>query len=68
MKISIVIPVYNMEKYLSQCIQSIVSQTYKDLEIIFVDDGSIDCSRKICDEYALKDSRIKVLHKKMVDW
>lgn len=64
MKISIVIPVYNMEKYLSQCIQSIVSQTYKDLEIIFVDDGSIDCSRKICDEYALKDSRIKVVHKK----
>lgn len=62
--ISIIIPVYNVEKYLRRCIDSILSQTYTDFEAILVDDGSTDESGKICDEYALKDSRIKVIHKK----
>ena len=63
MMISIIVPIFNTEKYLSRCIQSIVSQTYKELEVILVNDGSTDCSGKICDEYALKDLRIKVIHK-----
>ncbi len=54
MMISIIVPIFNTEKYLSRCIQSIVSQTYKELEVILVNDGSTDCSGKICDEYALK--------------
>lgn len=62
--ISVVIPVYNVEKYLSQCIESVISQTYKCFEIILIDDGSKDDSGKICDEYAQKDNRIKVIHKK----
>lgn len=61
--ISIIVPVYDVEKYLKKCIQSIVDQTYKNLEIILVDDGSSDNSGKICDEFAQKDSRIKVIHK-----
>lgn len=64
MKFSIVIPVYKSEKYLSGCIESIVNQTYKDLEIILVDDGSPDNCPVICDEWAEKDERIKVIHKK----
>lgn len=63
MKISVIIPVYNVEKYLDQCIQSIIQQTYKDLEIILVDDGSKDQSGTICDRYASIDQRIKVIHK-----
>lgn len=63
MKISIIIPVYNVEKYLDQCIQSIVNQTYKNIEIILIDDGSTDNSAQICDDYARKDDRIKVVHK-----
>ena len=62
--ISIIIPVYNVEKYLSRCIDSILNQTYKNLEIILVDDGSPDNCGAICDEYALKDNRIKILHLK----
>lgn len=62
--ISIVVPVYNVEKYLSQCVESILDQTYKNLEIILVDDGSTDKSSIICDDYKLKDNRIKVIHKK----
>lgn len=62
--ISIVVPVYNVEKYLKRCVESILSQTMKNLEIILVDDGSTDQSGIICDEYAKKDSRIKVVHKK----
>jgi glycosyltransferase involved in cell wall biosynthesis len=61
--ISIIVPVYNMEGYLDRCMSSILNQTYKNLEIILVDDGSTDSSPKICDDYALKDNRIKVVHK-----
>lgn len=61
--ISIIVPVYNVEKYLNQCIDSIIKQTYTNLEIILIDDGSTDNSGKICDEYLSKDCRIKVLHK-----
>ena len=61
--ISVIIPVYNVEQYLNRCVDSVINQTYKNLEIILVDDGSTDNSGKICDEYALKDNRIKVIHK-----
>ena len=61
--ISVIVPIYKVEKYLNRCVESIVNQTYKDLEIILVDDGSPDGCPQICDEYALKDSRIKVIHK-----
>ena len=61
--ISVIIPVYNVEQHLNRCVDSVINQTYKDLEIILVDDGSTDNSGKICDEYALKDNRIKVIHK-----
>ena len=60
---SIVVPVYNIEKYIEKCIESLISQTYKNIEIILVDDGAIDNSGRICDIYAKKDSRIRVLHK-----
>jgi glycosyltransferase involved in cell wall biosynthesis len=62
-KISVIIPIYKVEKYLNECIDSVISQTYKNLEIILVDDGSPDNCGKICDEYAQKDNRIKVIHK-----
>ena len=61
--ISIVVPIYNVEKYLTRCIDSIIKQTYKNIEIILVDDGSPDNCGKICDEYAQKDNRIIVIHK-----
>ena len=61
--ISVIVPIYNVEKYLSKCVDSIINQTYKNLEIILVDDGSPDNCPKICDEYEKKDSRIKVIHK-----
>ncbi len=60
--ISVIIPVYNVEKYIRECLDSIVNQTYKNLQIILVDDGSSDNSGKICDEFAKKDSRITVVH------
>lgn len=63
-KISVIIPIYNAEKYLEQCIKSVMDQTLKDIEIICVDDGSTDKSPKIIDEFAKKDSRIIVIHKK----
>lgn len=61
--ISVIVPVYNVEKYINKCIDSIINQTYTNLEIILVDDGSPDNCGKICDEYAKKDKRIKVIHK-----
>ena len=61
--ISVIVPVYNAEKYLDRCVRSILSQTYKNLEIILVDDGSTDTSPEKCDAYAVEDSRIKVIHK-----
>lgn len=60
--LSIIVPVYNVEKYLEQCIDSIIGQTYKNLEIILVDDGSTDFSGLICDNYQKKDGRIRVIH------
>ena len=61
--VSIIIPVYNAEKYLRQCVESVLSQTFKDWELILVDDGSMDGSNEICHEYALKDKRIRVIEK-----
>ena len=62
--ISVIVPVYNVESFLNQCIRSIVQQEYKALEIILVDDGSTDRSPHICDEWAKTDKRIKVIHTK----
>jgi glycosyltransferase involved in cell wall biosynthesis len=62
--ISIIVPIYNVEKYLNKCIDSILAQTYTNFELILVNDGSTDSCREICEEYAQKDRRIKVLHKK----
>lgn len=61
--ISVVVPVYNVEKYIHQCVDSILTQTYKNIEVILVDDGSPDNCPAICDEYAQKDNRVKVVHK-----
>jgi glycosyltransferase involved in cell wall biosynthesis len=61
--VSIIIPVYNVEKYLTECIDSVISQTYNNLEIVLVDDGSTDLSSDLCDKLALNDCRIKVIHK-----
>lgn len=61
--VSIVLPIYNVEKYLDRCVESIINQTYKNLEIILVDDGALDDCPKKCEEWAKKDSRIKVIHK-----
>ena len=61
--ISVIIPVYNVEPYIRQCLDSVVHQTYKNLEIIIVDDGSPDNCGAICDEYAANDERIQVIHK-----
>jgi glycosyltransferase involved in cell wall biosynthesis len=63
-KISVIIPVYNVEGYLLQCLDSVLSQSYADLQIILIDDGSIDRSGEICDAYAAKDSRVVVIHQK----
>lgn len=62
-KISVIVPIYNVGQYLDECINSIVNQTYKNIELILVDDGSTDCSGTICDEWSKKDSRIVVIHK-----
>lgn len=62
-KISVIVPVYNVEKYLPRCIDSILSQTFTDFELLLIDDGSPDNCGKICDEYAAKDSRVRVFHK-----
>ena len=62
-KVSVIIPVYKVEKYLDRCVESVVNQTYQNLEIILVDDGSPDNCPQLCDEWAKKDKRIKVVHK-----
>lgn len=62
-KISVVIPIYKVEEYLNRCVESVVNQTYQNMEIILVDDGSPDNCPKLCDEWAKKDERIKVIHK-----
>ena len=61
--ISVIVPIFKVEDYLRKCVDSVINQTYKNLEIILVDDGSPDNCPKICDEYANQDSRIKVIHK-----
>ena len=59
---SVIVPVYNVEKYLHRCVDSILAQSYSDFEVLLVDDGSMDKSGTICDDYALKDNRIRVFH------
>lgn len=61
--LSVIVPVYNVEKYLDKCVESILNQSYRDLDIILVDDGSTDSSGEICDKYAAMDNRIRVIHK-----
>ena len=62
--VSIVVPVYNVEKYIKRCIESILNQTYKNIQLILIDDGSTDASGEVCDQFAKIDGRIKVIHKK----
>lgn len=62
--VTVILPIYNVEKYLEKCIETVINQTYKNLEIVLVDDGSTDASSDICDKWATIDSRIKVIHKK----
>lgn len=66
-EISIIVPVYNVEKYIDRCIDSILSQTFADFELILVDDGSLDQSGIICDEYAKKDNRIRVVYNGLIN-
>ena len=63
-KIRVIIPVYNVEEYLDRCITSIINQTYKNLEVILINDGSIDNSQEICKKYVNKDSRIILINQK----
>lgn len=63
-KVSIIVPIYNVEPYLDRCMQSLLKQTLKDIEIVLVDDASPDNCPTMCDNYAKQDSRIKVIHKK----
>ena len=62
-RIAIIVPIYRVENYLCRCVDSLLAQTYKNIEIILVDDGSPDNCPMMCDKYALKDNRIKVVHK-----
>ena len=66
--VSVIVPAYNIEDYIAECIGSIQRQTYQNLQIILVDDGSCDNTGRICDEYARLDTRVEVIHKKTVDW
>lgn len=67
-KASIIIPIYNVKNYMKKCVDSVINQTERDIEIILVDDGSTDGSKLMCDELSRKDSRITVIHKKTVDY
>ena len=62
-RVTVIVPVYNTEQYLSQCIESVLNQSFNSFELLLIDDGSKDGSGDICDEYAKKDSRIRVFHK-----
>ncbi|MBQ6903574.1 MAG: glycosyltransferase family 2 protein, partial [Lachnospiraceae bacterium] len=62
-QVSIIVPIYNVEPYLRQCLDSILNQTFSGLEVILVDDGSTDACGAICDEYAAADARVRVIHK-----
>ena len=61
-KVSIIVPVYNIEQYLEKCIDSIINQTYKNIEVLLIDDGSTDNSGKICERYEKEYGHIKVIH------
>lgn len=63
-QLSVIVPVYNVEQYLKQCIDSILNQTFKNFELILVDDGALDSCPQICDNYSKHDDRVKVIHKK----
>ena len=65
-KISVIVAVYNAEKYLHRSVDSLLAQTFRDFEILLVDDGSLDNSKQICDEYAVLDSRIRVFQEKTI--
>ena len=67
MRFSVLIPVYNIEKFLPECLDSLCQQMYKDFEVILIDDGSTDLSAKICDDFCEKYEYAKVIHKKMRD-
>ena len=64
MLISVIIPVYNSEKFLNRCVDSVLKQSYKELDIILIDDGSSDKSGEMCDQYAQMDKRVRVIHQK----
>ena len=61
--VSVIVPVYNVENYLRKCLDSVINQSYGNLEILLIDDGSTDTSGELCEEYAEKDSRVKIFHK-----
>ena len=63
-RISVIVPIYNVERYLEKCIDSILAQTWRELEVILCDDGSTDGCGAICDRYAARDDRVRVIHKK----
>ncbi|EGF35466.1 glycosyltransferase-like protein [Lactobacillus helveticus MTCC 5463] len=64
--VTVFIPIYNVEKYINKCLTSLINQTYKNIEILAIDDGSPDNSKKIVSEFAKKDSRVKLIEKEMV--